>query len=143
MKKLIVFSTLLISSSAFATSFKTVAQAEAKLAAYTVEDIKGDEQRFAEGKSLKIDEIFDDLTEITTLTEKNKISEELAVQIERVCLLASLRDKSNYAIDLVLPIYQKNKSLFKKGLQRFHSADQKELKEVLEGKDRETIEGNG
>jgi len=142
MKKLIVICALFISS-AFAAEFKTVAEAETKLSAYTIEDIKGDEQRYLDGKPLKIDEIYDDLKEVANFSEKNKVTEELAVQIQRVCLLASLRDKSNEAVEIALPVYQKNKSLFNKGRKRFDPEDQKELKNVFEGADRASTKGTG
>lgn len=143
MKSLILLCSLFISTSAFAAPFKTVTEAEEKLATFTVADIDGDEQRLASGKSLKINEIFDDLKEAVAVAEKTKLTEELALQMERLCLLASLHDPSNYAVDLILPVYQKNKALFEKASQKLHPYDRKNLIEVLKGKDREATEGNG
>ncbi len=136
---------LSISSSAFAdpTVFKNITEAETKLAGYTVADIDGDKQRLAEGKDLKINEIFSDLEAISALLVKQKLTEELALQMERACLLASLHDGSNYAVDIILTIYQKNKSIFEKAAQRLHPYDRKNLMDVFKGKDNESKNGNG
>jgi hypothetical protein len=144
MKRIVLSLSLLLCMPAFAeTVFKSVADAETKLTNYTVADIDDDKQRLAEGKELKINEIFDDLQAISALMAKEKMTEELALQIERACLLASLHDPSNYAIDIILPIYQKNKAVFEKAAQRLHPYDRKNLLDALKGKDDEAKNGNG
>lgn len=130
MKKLILVFAFLISSSAFA-GFKTVAEAEKKLATYTVADIKGDVNRLAEGKPLKIDEIFDDLDSTVELLKKEALTEDLALQIERACLLASLHDPSNHAIEIILPVFIKNKALFEKAAENLHPVDRKNVMEPM------------
>jgi len=135
--------TLIFSSTVFAAPFKSVTEAETKLATYTVDDIDGDKQRVVEGKPLKIDEIFDDLEAVVTLLEKDTLTVELAYQLERACLLASLHDPSNYAVDIILSVYQKNKETFKKAAEKLHSFDRKNLLEVFKGKDGEANGDNG
>lgn len=143
MKTLILFCSLFMSTSVIAAPFNNVTEAEEKLATFSVADIDGDEQRLAAGKNLKINEIFEDLKETVALLEKAKLTEALALQMERLCLLASLHDPSNYAVDLILPVYQKNKALFEKASQKLHPYDRKNLLEVLKGKDHEATDGNG
>lgn len=130
MKTFTFIFTLLISSSAFA-GFKTVAEAEKKLSAYTVADIKGDVDRLAAGKPLKIDEVFEDLQATVDMLAKNKITEDLALEMERACLLASLHDPSNYAIEIILPVFIKNKTVFEKAAESLHPTDFKNVMEPM------------
>lgn len=130
MKNLIVAFTLFISSSAFA-GFKTAAEAQKKLSTYTVADIKGDVDRLAEGKPLKIDEIFDDLDSTVALLKKEALTEDLALQMERACLLASLHDPSNHAIEIILPVFIKNKEIFEKAAESLHPVDRKNVMEPM------------
>lgn len=130
MKNIILICTLLLSSSAFA-GFKTVAEAEKKLSEYTVADIKGDVDRLAAGKPLKIDEVFDDLQATVDLLAKATLTEDLALQMERACLLASLHDPSNHAIEIILPIYIKNKDLFENAAESLHPTDRKNIMEPM------------
>lgn len=130
MKKLILIFSLLFSQLALA-GFKNVDEAQKKLATYTVADIKGDVDRLAAHKPLKIDEIFDDLQATVEMLAKNKVTEDLAIEMERACLLASLHDPSNYAIEIILPIYIKNKAVFEKASESLHPTDQKNVMEPM------------
>lgn len=130
MKKLILIFSLLFSQLAWA-GFKTVEEAQKKLSTFTVADIKGDVDRLAAKQPLKIDEIFDDLTATVEMLGKNKLTEDLALEMERACLLTSLHDPSNYAIEIILPIYIKNKAIFERAAESLHPTDQKNLMEPM------------
>lgn len=130
MKKLILIFSLLFSQLALA-GFKNADEAQKKLSTYTVADIKGDVDRLAAKKPLKIDEIFDDLTATVEMLGKNAPTEDLALEMERACLLTSLHDPSNYAIEIILPIFIKNKAVFEKASESLHPTDQKNLMEPM------------
>jgi len=145
MKKLslILFSSCFLSFSAFAEDFASTDDAEKKLASYTVADIDGDKKRLAEKKELKIDQMFNDLEASVKLLEKKPMTDEMALQMSRVSLITFINDPSAFAIDIILPAYQKNKGLFEKAAQKLHPIDREVLKETLKSHDEASKEGVG
>ncbi|WP_413288114.1 hypothetical protein [Bdellovibrio sp. HCB337] len=145
MKKLglILFTSLLTSLAHAATEFKNVEDAVKKLKAYTIADIEGDKARLKEGKTLKIDQMFDDLEGAVKLAEKNTLSEDLVHQMERVAIITFINDPSAFAVsDIMLPLYQKNKELFKKAAEKLHSTDRALILETLDEQDKALSDGD-
>lgn len=142
MKQILIACILLLSSSAFA--FKTMEEATKKLNAFTVADIQGDADRLAQKKPLKIDEIFDDLQATADLVTKSSLvpTEALALAMERACLLASLHDPSNYAIDIIVAVYIKNKPVFESASESLHPTDRKNVMEPLRDKAAVALSGD-
>lgn len=145
MKKIILsqFALLFLFVSALAEDFKSPEEAVKKLAAYTVADIEGDQLRLKEHKDLKIDDMFNDLESAAKYLEKNPLTEDLAYQMGRVTVITFINDPSAFAVDLILPTYQKNKKLFEKAAKRLHSYDRTLLLETLKSHDQALTEGNG
>lgn len=134
---------LFLTTPAFAQEFKSQEDAEKKLATYTVSDIDGDSKRLADKQELKIDQMFNDLEATAKLLEKEIPSEGLVLQMERVSLITFINDPSTFAVELILPIYQKNKTLFEKAAQKLHSYDRNMILQILKSKDQAETEGNG
>lgn len=145
MKKqtLILLFSGLLSLPAFAEDFKSAEATTKKLSAYTVSDIEGDKNRLKERQELKIDQMFNDLESAVKYLEKNPLTEDLAYHMERVSLITFINDPSAFAAEIILPVYQKNKSTFEKAAQKLHSFDRKLLLETLRSHDHAVTEGNG
>lgn len=140
---LLIASLLWISCPAIAEDFKTADEAVKKLSGYTVADIEGDKIRHKENKELKIDLMFNDLENAAKLSQKDSLNEDLAFQMERVALITFIHDPSAFAVDLILPVYQKNKAIFEKAAQKLHPVDRALILDTLESHSKTTTEGNG
>lgn len=134
---------LFLTTPALGQEFKSQEDAERKLATYTVNDIDGDSKRLADKQELKIDQMFNDLEATAKLLDKATPSEGLVLQMERVSLITFINDPSTFAVDLILPVYQKNKALFEKAAQKLHSYDRGMILQILKSKDEAETEGNG
>ncbi len=126
----------LFTFSAYAAEFKSVDEAAKKLSAYTVADIDGDAKRLKENQELKIDQMFNDLEKTEKFLRKNNLTEDLAHEMERVSLITFIHDPTTFAIDLILPVYQKNRIIFEKAAQKLHPYDRNLLMEILKSKDK-------
>jgi hypothetical protein len=145
MKKLsmVLFTSCLLSFPAFAEDFATTEDAEKKLSSYSVADMEGDKKRLADKQELKIDQMFNDLEACVKLLEKKPMTDEMALQMSRVSLITFINDPSAFAIDIILPAYQKNKALFEKAAQKLHPVDRAVLLDTLKNHDKANKEGEG
>lgn len=139
----ILFISSLISFPLYAENFTSSENAVEKLEAYTVKDIEDDKERLKKRRELKIDEMFKDLERAMKYLEKSPLTEELAFQLERVSLITLIHDPSAYAIEIILPVYQKNKDLFKKAAKKLHPVDRDLILDLLQSHDEADREGQG
>src|SRR5437868_6091953 len=131
MKKYCILLSLLFSVHAFAAEFKSADEIVKKLGTYKVSDVEGDVQRLKNKEKLKIDEMFDDLEAAAKFLKDKTVSEDLALQMERVSLLTFLHDQTTFAADLILPVYDKNTEVFKTAAKRLHPYDRDVILLVL------------
>ncbi|MBC7370533.1 MAG: hypothetical protein H7326_03150 [Bdellovibrionaceae bacterium] len=134
MKTLLFVLTILLSMQVFAAEFKSNDDILKKLASHTVEDIKGDAKRVEAKEKLKIDEMFDDLEAAAKFIDKSEVTEDMAVELERVCLITFLHDPTTLSADLIIKVYDRNQSVFKKAAKRLHPYDMGIILEVLRSK---------
>ena len=118
MKTLLFVLTSLLSMQVFAAEFKSNDDILKKLASHTVEDIKGDAKRVEAKEKLKIDEMFDDLEAAAKFIDKSEVTEDMAVELERVCLITFLHDPTTLSADLIIKVYDRNQGVFKKAAKR-------------------------
>lgn len=128
------FLATLIGFPAFAVEFKSSEEILVKLSAYKVEDINGDAEKVERKQKLKIDEMFEDLEAAAKYIGKDKISVELAFEIERVSIITFLHDPMTYSAELILDVYERNMEIFQTAAKRLHPVDSKLILGVLEGK---------
>jgi hypothetical protein len=134
MKSSLVLTALLFSVSAFAGEFKSQEEILKKLTTYSFADIEGDEARLKNREPLKIDEMFNDLEAASKFIKSAAVSEDLAFELERVCLLTMVRNPAGGGLDRILNVYANNRSTFIRAFRGFHPEDQSVLKESFKGK---------
>ncbi|RYF50599.1 MAG: hypothetical protein EOO38_05280 [Cytophagaceae bacterium] len=134
MKNIFIILSLVFSFTAHAADFKSNEEIFKKLSAYKTEDIEGDAKRLEKKEKLKIDEMFDDLEAASKYVVKNSLTPEVALEMERVCLITFLHDPATFGADLILPAYDKHRDVFKAAAKKLHPYDMGILLEVLSSK---------
>jgi hypothetical protein len=75
--------------------------------------------------------------------EKTNVPPELFHEIIRVAAITMTVDPSEAAIEIILPIYQKDKKAFEKALEQLPKKDRESFKNSIKNAARESSEGNG
>jgi vacuolar-type H+-ATPase subunit I/STV1 len=98
----------------------------------------------SEAELKKIDALFDDLESSVKFLQSQKVMDEtLLDELVRVANLSLNNDKTRYAAEVVLPVYQKDSKAFKKALKNLPKADAKYFEKSLKNSEREMKKGNG
>ena len=99
-------------------NFKSGKEAIQKLKSYTAESIKPKATRKTDSVALTEDEIFDRLADAVEVALIEKSNLPLREEIYRVAVMMLKHDPTQYAGELVLPLYQQDKKLFIKLLMK-------------------------
>ncbi len=150
MKMISFFLTLLLAFG-FSLSAQAISKEDSlkKLKVFSDVDVKADKTaRRAKDHAKKnqrmeamlaaIEEGVDLLSKVTDPTDS-----EMTKEICRVALLTFELDPSEYAAELMLPLYKKDKAAFEKGARLLPKAQAEEILESMKIKLREETEGNG
>lgn len=148
MKNLKLIQYLLSSLVAFSFSlasadFKSGKEAIQKLQSYSTEKIKPKTARKTDSVTLSEDEIFDRLADAVEIALVEKSNQGLRQEIFRVTVMMLKYDPSQYAGELILPLYLQDKNSFLEETKKLSTEDRKLLMEAVENARREKTEGNG
>lgn len=138
MKKLLLISSLLISTAAFA-EFKTAKDAETKLKTFSSKSFEIKDQQAIEKAE---DDLVDSLTDAVEFAEKTPKNEELNKEIVRAALVLLKQDRTNYGAEIILPIYKKFEIEFKAIIKNLPKPDSRLLEESIKGAMHEANIGN-
>ncbi len=124
----------------FAQAFKTSQEVVAKLRTFQAQSFKNID---AKAKFKLEDDIVDTLVDSVKLAVKEPQNSELRSEVIRVSVLFLRHDDTQYAGELLLPLYEKNKSEFKNLIRNLPAADSRMVLEAVENASREASQGNG
>lgn len=110
-----------------------------ELKSFEKSQLKADIQN-KDKSQLNIDKMFKALQKLEALYAKEKMPAEYIEQSCRVAELTFINDPSEFAAEIILPLYQKQKADFTKA---FIKHNFKRCQEALENADREEKDGNG
>ena len=136
-------SLVIFSVSLAAADFKSGKEAIQKLQSYSTEKIKPKTARKTDSVSLSEDEIFDRLADAVEIALVEQSNQSLRQEILRVTVMMLKYDPSQYAGELILPLYLQDKNSFLKEAKKLSTEDRKLLMEAVENARREKMEGNG
>ncbi|GEM_PF-4301566 len=139
----LVGSLIAFSASSSWADFKTGKEAIQKLKSYNSESIKPKATRKTDSVALTEDEIFDRLADAVEVALVEKSNVPLREEIYRVAIMMLKYDPTQYAGELVLPLYQQDKKLFLEETKKLSTDDRKLLIEAVENAHREKNEGHG
>ena len=143
MTQFLVSSLITISFSFAGAEFKSGKEAIQKLKSYTAENIKPKQDRKTDSVALTEDEIFDRLADAVEVALVEKGNLPLREEIYRVAVMMLKYDPTQYAGELVLPLYVQDKKLFLEETKKLPTDDRKLLIEAVENSNREKNEGHG
>jgi hypothetical protein len=139
MKHILLVLTLIFSLPVFA-AFKNAAEAESKLKTFSSEQFKDKDEKAQD----KIeDDIVDSIIDGVEVVLKESTQTNLKKEIVRVAVILQKRDPSNYAGELVLPLYKANRTEFKTLLKSLPPKDARLLEEAVKIAERVENQGNG
>jgi hypothetical protein len=121
-------------------SFKNVAEAETKLKVFSMDQFNGKDEKTQD----KIeDDIVDSIIDGVELALKETAQVNLKKEIVRVAVILQKRDPTNYAGELVLPLYKANQKEFKTLLNSLPPKDARLLEDAVKIAERAEKTGNG
>lgn len=136
MIKLLIITFLLFSSLAGAhQSVSLLAELKSFQKSQLSEDVRNKDK-----SNLNIDKMFKSLQKLESVYSKEKMPQDLIEQSCRVAELTFINDPSEFAAEIILPLYQKQKADFNKA---FIKLKFKKCQNALENLAREELEGNG
>ena len=144
MKKLFIL--LLLAASSLQAQAETSARTEVleQLKSFSSKDLAADVVIVKEkkGDELHIDKMFKTLEAANKLIVNDKITgdEELVKEMERVALLTFQHDPSQYAAEIIVPSFQKDKLTFKKAAKSLSATQSKRIIDSLRNTER-AVEG--
>lgn len=141
--KYVLSSFIVLSVCIAEANFKTGKDAVQKLKSYNAESLKPKATRKTDSVGLTEDEIFDRLADAVQIALVEKSNLLLREEIYRVTIIMLKHDPSQYAGELVLPLYQQDKKSFKNEIKKLPIEDQKLLMEAVENALREKSQGHG
>lgn len=100
-----------------------------------VEDVQNKDK-----SNLNIDKMFKALQKLESVYAKEKMSQEMVEQSCRVAELTFINDPSEFAAEIIFPLYQKQKADFTKAILKLKL---QRCQNALENLEREKREGNG
>lgn len=136
MIKLVLTITLLLSLSSFAQQNKSLLN---ELKSFQKQQLAED-VRNKDKSNLNIDKMFRALQKLESIYKKDKVPQNFIEEACRVAELTFINDNSEFAAEILLPLYQKQKADFTKA---FIKLKYKRCQESLQNADREEREGNG
>jgi hypothetical protein len=138
MKHILLVLTLMFTLPVFA--FKNVAEAEAKLKSFSSEQFKGKDDKASD----KIeDDIVDSIIDAVDVAVKDPAQMNLKKEILRVAVILQKRDPTNYAGELVLPLFKQNRTEFRTLLKSLPPKDARLLEDAVKIAERVEDKGNG
>ena len=138
MKYILLVLTLMFSLPGFA--FKNAAEAETKLKTFSIEQFKDKDEKASE----KIeDDIVDSIIDAVEVAVKNPNELNLKKEVVRVAVILQKRDPTNYAGELVLPLFKQNRNEFKTLLKSLPPKDARLLEDAVKIAERVEGKGNG
>jgi len=153
MKKLILKSLLssLVVSAFFAAAYAAEPKAQAqtatlnKLKALKVNELKTVDEgtTLNEQEMRQQDEVFDTLEEAVNASLKDPANVELQKEILRVAEVMLKKDPTQFAGEILLPYYEKNRKGFETALQKLSAEDAKKIREAIKSAAKEKKKGNG
>lgn len=136
MMKLFLASVLLFSNLVFAhQSVSLLAELKSFQKSQLTADVRNKDK-----SNLNIDKMFKALQKLESVYSKEKMPQDLIEQSCRVAELTFMNDPSEFAAEIILPLYQKQKADFSKA---FIKLKFKRCQNALENLAREEAEGNG
>jgi hypothetical protein len=147
MFKKIIFAFILTLPLVASSAEKTAQTLTAQLSTYQESNIKKafDEKkktRDVNSDSLQ-DQAFDALAKGVELLKKDPSDTALQKEVLRVTVLLLQADPSQYAGEVILPLYQQDKKKFLKSLSVLPKKDADLVRDAVMDADREQTEGNG
>jgi hypothetical protein len=137
-KHILLILTLMFSLPGFA--FKNVAEAETKLKTFSLEQFKDKDEK---AKDQIEDDIVDSIIDAVDMAVKDPTQLALKKEIVRVAVILQKRDPTNYAGELVLPLFEQNRTEFKTLLKSLPPKDARLLEDAVKISARVKAKGNG
>ena len=101
------------------------------------------EKALSEEDLKKQDLVYDTLREAVDLLIKNPKAEELNKELLRVSVLMLKKDPTQYAGEILLPLYQKDRKSFLNSLKGLSKDQAQKIEEAVKDSEKEALEGNG
>lgn len=143
MKKLMmIISTSLFCFSGVFASPEDISKNIQALKALNIEEISWSAQQASEQDLKKQDEIFIVL-EKSVKQAVTEASDELEREILKVAVVMLKKDNTQFAGQVLLPLYKKNEEAFLSSLKQLKDSDATLVKEAVQNAERELTSGNG
>lgn len=140
----VILLTTLCGSPSFA-AFYDVREAISSLQSLNLDQLPSatEEIKLSEAELKAQDVVFESLEKAVTVALKESPSEDLQGEILRVALVLLKKDPSQFAGEVILPLYEKDKKSFMNGLKKLSAEDSELIEEAVKAAAREKKSGNG